>query len=261
MRDERVQLILMKLSSMKILYAIPTYKRAGDITSLNLFDEPILFVDTSEMKEYEKTYPEVKIVEHKGDKGLTPKLNTILDYARKNKYDAVWKCDDDFLGMAYFAEGYTNRTSDKVHIKEVIENICRMAQDAGTPLFMSGQVADIRKYPKQSPFNMFATLKLGAYGLLLDNDLRFDERFILKQDIDMCMQVILNYRFVFIDERYSFYCKPTMGNKGGCASYRTREREKEVMNLLKKKWGVEAFTNTVSKRVSVYTLNIANPFK
>lgn len=202
-----------------------------------------------------------KIVEYQGSQGLTPKLNFILDYARKNKYDAVWKIDDDFEAMAFFADGYTQRIKDKQKIYQVIERMTVMARDAGTPLFSVLGIPDIRRYRRNDPFSLFATLKIGCYGLLLDNNLRFDERFVMKQDIDMCMQVLMTYRYVFIENRYSFYCKPTMNNKGGVASYRTREREEKMMELLKSKWGLDAFANGKSKRASIYTLNIANPFK
>lgn len=251
------------LTGLKILIAVPTYKRAGNVPTLALFEpeDVFMFVDTQELDLYRKEHPEAKIVEYKGDKGLTPKLNAILDYARANKYDAIFKVDDDFEEMAYFAEGFTQRISDKGRIYQVIERMAVMARDAGSPLFVTLGIPDIRKYKRSEPFSLFGTLKIGAYGLLIDNDLRFDERFLMKQDIDMCLQVLLHYRFYITENRYSFYYRPTMGNKGGVASYRTREKEIKMMEMLRKKWGQMAFTNATSDRVSIYTLNIQNPFK
>lgn len=251
------------LTDLKILIAVPTYKRAGDVSTLEMFDEEdvVLFVDSQELKEYKKAYPRTKIVEYIGSQGLTPKLNFVLKYARKHKYDCIFKIDDDFQELAYFAEGHTQRISDKERIYQVIERMALMAQDANTPLFVTLGIPDIRKYKRSEPFSLFSTLKIGAYGLFVNNDLNYDERFIMKQDIDMCLQVLLNYRFFINENRYSFYYKPTMGNKGGCASYRTREKEVKMMELLKAKWGEQAFTNATSDRVSVYTLNIQNPFK
>jgi hypothetical protein len=252
-----------QITDLKILIAIPTYKRAGNVPSLALFDpeDAHLFVDTQELDLYRKEHPTAKIVEYNGTAGLTPKLNAILDYARKNKYDAVFKMDDDFEGMAYFADGYTQRLVDPARIYQVIERMAVMARDARTPLFVTLGVPDIRKYKRSDPFSLFATLKIGAYGLLLDNDLRFDERMLMKQDIDMCLQVLLNHRFFIQDNRYSFYYRPTMGNKGGVASYRTREKEEQMMAILRKKWGEQMFGAGTSDRASIYTLNIANPFK
>lgn len=250
-------------TNLKILIAIPTYKRSGNVPTLALFDpeDAHLFVDTGELDLYRKEHPNAKIVEYKGDKGLTPKLNAILDYARKNGYDAIWKIDDDFEGMAYFADGYTQRILEPARIYQVIERMAVMAKDSGSPLFVTLGIPDIRKYKRSEPFSLFSTLKIGAYGLLVDNDLRFDERMVMKQDIDMCLQVLLNHRFFIQENRYSFYYRPTMNNKGGVASYRTRDKEMKMMELLRKKWGDTAFNNPNSERVSIYTLNVANPFK
>lgn len=250
-------------TKLKILIAIPTYKRAGNVPTLALFDpkDAFMFVDTQELDLYRKEHPTAQIVEYKGKAGLTPKLNAILDYARKNKYDAVFKIDDDFEGMAYFADGYTQRIVEPDRIYQVIERMAVMAKDARTPLFVTLGIPDIRKYKRSEPFSLFSTLKIGAYGLLLDNDLRFDERMLMKQDIDMCLQVLLNYRFFIQENRYSFYYRPTMGNKGGVASYRTRDKEEQMMNILKNKWGEKMFRVGKSDRTSIYTLNIANPFK
>lgn len=251
------------ITTLKILVAIPTYKRAGNVPTLSLFDNPVLFVDTAELEQYRAEYPNATIVEYVGEGGLTPKLEFILDYALEQGYDAVFKIDDDFEAMGYFAEGYTDRTQDRKRIYNVLERTVVNALDAGTPLFSFLQVADIRKYKGNMPFNLFATLKLGAYGIVLLPELkvRFDRRFVMKQDIDFCLQTLMWYRLVWIENRYSFYCKPTMGTKGGVASYRTRDRELAMMELLRKKWGSEMFGNSTSDRASIYTLNIVNPFK
>lgn len=250
-------------TKLKILIAIPTYKRAGNVTTLNLFerDDAVLFVDTAELDAYKEAYPKAKIVEYTGSAGLTPKLNFILAYARKKNYDAIFKIDDDFEAMCCYSEGFMDRITDPARVYQVIERMAVMARDANTPLFVTAPFADIRRYKRSEPFSLFGTLKIGAYGLLIDNNLSFDERFVMKQDIDMCLRVLLEYRFFIIENRYSFYFKPTMGNKGGVASYRTREKENLMMKLLRGKWGSTAFANGTSDRASIYTLNINNPFK
>lgn len=250
-----------KTTNLKILIGIPTYRRAGDVPTLSLFDDAVLFVDKEEKEEYRKKHPEANIVEYKGRKGLTPKLNFMLDYGRENGYDVLFKMDDDFEALAYFAGGRTERLFDKDRIYQVIERIAVMAMDGNMPLFSFQSIPDIRRYKRTDPFSLFTTLKIGAYGMLLDNKLKFDERFVMKQDIDMCLQVLLNYRIMLVENRYTFYYRPTMGNKGGVASYRTKALEREMIDLLTAKWGHKSFTNTLSERVSVYTVNIANPFK
>ena len=97
--------------------------------------------------------------------------------------------------------------------------------------------------------------------MLLDNDLHFDERFVMKQDIDMCLQVLMKYRKVFMERRYSFVCRPAMSTVGGVGSYRNQDLENKMINLLRAKWGGQMFGKTASKRVNIYTLNIQNPFR
>jgi hypothetical protein len=250
------------LTNLKILIAVPTYKRAGNVPTLDLFDEPVLFVDSFEMDAYRKAHPNATIVEYVGNPGLTPKLNFILKYARENKYDAIIKVDDDFREMAYYGDGIatTYRGESRERIYQVCERLVVMAKDANIPLFSFLQIGDVRKFNPNSPFSLFATLKLGIYGMLVDNDLWFDERFKLKQDIDMCLQVLMKYRKVLIENRYSFHCKPTMGNPGGCSDYRNRPTEDKIMELLRSKWGSKSFNDNDNGRVGIYTLNIKNPF-
>lgn len=250
----------MKLTKLKILIAIPTYKRVGAVTTLELFDDPVLFVDSFEVAEYKKHYRKTKIIKFDG-KGLVPKRNFILEYARKNKYDCVVQLDDDFTSMCYFAETRIKRMKKPGEIYQVIERMAVNARDAGTPMFSVADIPDPRKYSRNKPFTLFKTQKIGMYGLFLDNDLRYDERFILQEDVDLCLQVLLKYRYVWTDARYSFYGKPVMGNKGGCVSFRNQTTELKMHELLKKKWGYDRFTKTNSKRVQSYTMNIVNPFK
>jgi hypothetical protein len=248
-------------TKLKILIAIPTYHRVDNVTTIDLFDDPVLFVDSFELEAYKKKYPSVKIVEFKGGTGIVEKRNAMLDYGRAEKYDAIWEIDDDFLGIVSFSSGFVERSFDKALIYQVIERMAVMARDCGTPLFITSQVADIRKYKRSEPFSLFATMKLGAHGLFLDNDLRYDNRISLKEDIDMCLQVLMDYRVLFQENRYSFICQPTMNTKGGCASYRTLENEKNSLDILRRKWGDTLFSKSSSKRLSNCTINISNPFK
>jgi len=231
--------------------------------SINLFDDYTLFVDSSEMDEYREAYPDAKIVEHAGPKGLTPKRNTILKYGRDNGYDAIFQVDDDFKRFCHFSGNKLVEVLDKGDIYNVIERLTAMAIDANIPLYTFSQFCDIRKYQGQRnhPFGLCVTLKIGCWGVLLNNNLNFDERFIVKADIDFGLQVLLEYRKILIENRYAFDCKAVMGNRGGVASYRNKTLEKDTIDLLYKKWGEDIFSRTSSKRVQDYTVNVRSPFK
>ena len=67
-------------------------------------------------------------------------------------------------------------------------------------------------------------------------DLRYDETLPLKEDYDMVLQTMNKYRRALRSNFLNFnFAQHT--NIGGCATYRTVEREKAQFELLRKKWG------------------------
>ena len=76
----------------------------------------------------------------------------------------------------------------------------------------------------------------GSFSGFIDPVLRYDENLPLKEDYDMTIQQCNKYRRVLRLNMFHMI-KNDHGNKGGCANYRTLEREKEQYELLLGKWG------------------------
>lgn len=66
--------------------------------------------------------------------------------------------------------------------------------------------------------------------------MRYDENIPLKEDYDMTLQQLNRYRVVLRLNMYHYICLQAV-NKGGCASLRNRQREKEENLKLLRKWG------------------------
>jgi len=256
------------LTKLKILIAIPTYGRAGDVTSHEMFTDPVLVVHTSQLADYQKAYPNVQILEYTKPEGNIPrKKNFVLDWATEQKYDVVFFIDDDYHRFNGNGSGIPTTFDDPVDIYHAIETHAQLAIDAGTALFTFHNIPDIRRYAKNKPFELFTTFKRGNFGVILSTvnkkfALRFDERFILNEDIDLGLQALHDYRMILSDSRYAFQLKNKMGAKGGLAAVRHSDREKEYHDLLQRKWGalIDDGGRSWAKRLTNYTVKVLNPF-
>jgi hypothetical protein len=233
-----------------------------------MFDDPMLVVHTSEVEAYKQHHPTTKILEYTKPEGNIPrKKNFILDWAIEKKYDVVFFIDDDYMRFNSNGSGIPTTFTDPAVIYHVIETHAQMAIDIGTPLFTFHNIPDIRRYAKNKPFELFTTFKRGNFRIVLpkkknDLALRFDERFILNEDVDLGLQALGEYRVIFSDSRFSFQLSNKMGAKGGLASVRHSEKQIEYHKLLQKKWGnlVADGGRSWAKRLTEYTIKVINPF-
>jgi hypothetical protein len=245
----------------KFFAVIPTYKRVGKITTLNLFPNATLCVNKEEYEAYKEFYPTCPIIHTpEGMYGLTPKLNYILKYCEENNINRMLKVDDDFKQMRSCLDGYSNVITDSDYISEVIERLFIMCEDSGTTLFTFDPTFDIRRYRLNDPFSLFSSIKIGIYGLIIGDGFRFDERFVLKQDMDMAMRTAWKHKFFIVENRYSFAYSLTMSTIGGCAEYRNQQREQEMINLLTQKYGRTLISVAGAERTKGYTVNLRNPY-
>ena len=114
-------------------------------------------------------------------------------------------------------------------------NAARCARVLGTPVFgFSQNGADVRKFRPQDPF-VLATWIGGAIGIV-GRELRYDPELRQRADVDFCLQALLKYRCVFMDNRFAFVHQ-RFNNTGGNAHQRSAERNTYELAYLKQKWG------------------------
>lgn len=252
-----------RLTTLKLLIAIPSYKRAGEVTASEMFDDYRIFVPPDQADDYRAHHPKKFVVEYPLPEGNIPrKKNWMMKWARENKYEVIFFLDDDYKSMNCNGSGDSVKIIDKDHIIQVIESHAILARDANAPLFTFHNITDIRRYKKNKPFTLFTTFKRGNYGIWLDSTLKFDDRFQLNEDVDLGLQALLSYRKILSDYRYSFAMKNVMGAKGGLSNFRNGEREKQFLELLRSKWGkhIAEKGRSWAERLSNYTVSTENPF-
>ena len=90
-------------------------------------------------------------------------------------------------------------------------------------------------YREYTPFSLTVPI-LGPFQAFNNLDLRYSESLPLKEDYDLSLQVLNKYRKTLRFNAYHYYVKQHT-NIGGCADYRTLEREKAQIIAFQKKWG------------------------
>jgi hypothetical protein len=147
--------------------------------------------------------------------------------------------DDDFGGMFYRFDGNPRMEVivDKDHVKSVIENSYRVAEDMGTPYFTYDGVNNPTLY---NCFNMTKFQGCSAcFGMIpkLMGDINFDERFKIMEDYDLLAHIKSVFRYVFVDMRYCVRFHDTYLQEGGCSTIRDMNTLEQTGKLLLKKYG------------------------
>lgn len=222
---------------MKVGYFAPSYKRPYKSTTQKLYPFVKLVVMESEAEEYRKNGNDIVVCPDGAQGNLCRVRNWILDNPAMD-FDAVVIMDDDFSGL--------KRTSDNNRemlfadeVEEFCENAAIMTEDCGFAFFGVNPDKSKGGYREHTPLSMLKYIRGPFQGFIkIDGKypLRYDENLPLKEDYDMTLQAIywfggcLRFNFMSYDVKQA-------EQAGGCATYRTSEREKEQFEMLQRKWG------------------------
>ena len=248
---------------MKVEINIQSYKRAGNVTTLNFCPNANLWVHSFEIEEYKKEYPQAKIMElPDSTRGNLSKVkNFILDYW-KDSADAILFLDDDMDSINYWNQTRPVSIDSEEELIAMIEKYSFLCGEWGFKLWGINLNPDKQCYREYSPFSTLSYVSSSFACFLKGNELRYDENLPLKEDYDMTIQQCLKYRGLLRVNKF-FYIKKSAENVGGCASIRSVEREEEQFNLLQQKWGSrivkkEKLSNSLShssKKVRKFDIN------
>lgn len=235
----------MKYKGKEIVVACPSYKRYK-VETLNYIPFCKVYVSPEEYESYLEFNPKYQenIVEcEKGIQGNVARVrNYILNTEFKNGADIVCIIDDDLKQINHFEMSEDGRNAyEKVKLKtdDILDFIYRysmLCHDWGFKMWGMNCNSDTLSYRQYTPFSTTSVI-LGPFSVFLKgNECRYDEALPLKEDYDMFIQNCNKYRGVLRLNKYHYVCRQSE-QKGGCAMYRTMEKEKEQFELLKKKWG------------------------
>lgn len=228
---------------MEIKYFSPSYKRPDGVTTQKYLPFCKYVVAESEAEEYLRNGHDCWIVPDSAQGSVSRIRNYILDNADADK---IVMLDDD---LSYLGR-WNRQKQTRLSADDVLE-FCEMgfslADDLGVKYWGVNILPDKGAYREYTPFSMTSVI-LGPFQAFNGLDLRYDEKLPLKEDYDLSLQVLNKYRSTLRFNAYHYVCKQQT-NKGGCASYRTIEREKQQFLAFQKKWGSKIVKmDTASKK-------------
>jgi hypothetical protein len=209
----------------------PSYKRAKTVRTHKLLDKVIYAVHEFEKEEYKKEGFEI-IVLPDGIRGNIPNVrNWLLDQKFQKELLFI---DDDIDGFNYWQNCKQIKLSGQ-RLLDHIENMLELAKSWGVSLFGVNPASDKGSYREYTPFSTTSYISCSFHGLINCKH-RYDSNLPLKEDYDLCIQICNDERQILRFNQYSL-SKKDHKNRGGCADYRTVEREKLQMKAFQKKWG------------------------
>lgn len=223
---------------MEISINVPTYRRAGMCDTFRLLPSADFWIHKFEVEEYRKAYPKMRtMVLPDRIKGNVARVrNYILDKTVGD--DVSVQIDDDTSHLLYFEGKKKINVKKEAEIVKFIEKMSIVARDFGAKLWGVNVNPDKQNYREYTPFSTLSYISASFSCFLKGNELRYDERFSLKEDYDMTIQQINRYRRVFRVNKWA-YQKKGAEQKGGCATYRNVRKEIGQIEALQRKWGGE----------------------
>ena len=209
----------------------PSYKRADSVVTQQYLPYCKYVVAEFEADDYLREGHDCWVVPDSAQGNVSRIRNYILDHAGTDKIVIV---DDD---MRFIGRWDTQKQIrlDAAGVFEFIESGFNIVDDIGIKYWGMNLLPDKGAYREYSPFS-FKSMVLGPFQAFNNLDLRYDENLPLKEDYDLSLQVLNKYRMTFRFNMY-FYSVKQHENPGGCADYRTLDREKSQFLALQRKWG------------------------
>lgn len=256
---------------MEIRICCPSYHR-DIVKSFDFFGDLLkVYVCETEYDNYIKHNPKFKdnfIKMKKGVQGNVSRVrNYILDDCFKNGCDVCCIVDDDMSYIGY----YEDKTIHKLEKEDILPFIAKyslLCKEFGFYLWGVNLNSDKQCYREYSPFSTTSCI-LGPFSChLAGGDVRYDEGLPLKEDYDLAIAHLNKHRGILRVNKYHYVCEQST-NKGGCATYRNIEREKEQLGKLQQKWGKDIVKldsndrshNKVKRKVVDYNPVINVPIK
>ena len=210
----------------------PSYKRSSSCFTQKYIKKCLYVVMESEAEEYLKNGHKIMVCPDSAQGNVSRIRNWILENSPKKNLVIL---DDDIKSFGRF-NGNKPKKMNEEEFYEFLESAFILVEESGAKFWGVNCIGDKGSYREYTPFSLSNFIGGPFQGHILDHDLRYDESLPLKEDYDMVLQQLNKYRKVF---RFNFihYFAKMHENIGGCASYRTLDREKQQMKALRRKWG------------------------
>lgn len=225
---------------------IPSYGRADNVKTAELFPNAVIVCPESQAADYKKNYPNMRFMvcpdEIEGN--MARKRNWIKDNAQKEWFIM---CDDD-MDCIIMNEGMKQHKMECQHMMEVFHNAFVMCEELGTVLWGLNLQSDPKFYREYSPFSTLSVV-LGPFSGHIKSSLRYDCRLPTKEDYDYSLKVLQRYHAILRLNKYAYKVGHIKNQKGGSISIRRMEMEEEQNKLLQKKWGKKIVKYNMAKDI------------
>lgn len=220
--------------SSSVKFVVVSKDRAGKVLNVGLYRETGLefwiCCDTSQKEEYGKYYDNLLVI---GDfPSKIAKINGVLKYFGKGA--KVVFADDDVIHLEYWADGHKLTAED---IKIYVHNMFEAIEDIGTIVWFTQQPTRIltRKFIFcRAPIAFWGLGRGVFWGIKWDGHL-FDEKYVIREDLMITLEVIRRYGKVLIDNRILAHCKQYEEDKSE-HKYR-RELSQQVLEYFLRDYG------------------------
>ena len=220
----------------KLHIAIRSYKRAGNVKTLEIFHNGYIWIPESQLNDYLEYYKKDQIITIPDDEdGNCPKKNNAI----LNRCDSDWILilDDDITDICYF-ENAEIHSVKYIEIENIVIHYFQLAEELGVKLWGMNQNSDPLSYRTYNPVCFLSPI-LGPCGGHINTELRYDPDTGTKEDYDFWLQNINKYRKTFRVNKYFYKHYHGSGLSGGLLGTRSMEYEKKSLNRLQKKWGTK----------------------
>lgn len=227
---------------MKISINCPSYKRPY-VETLEYLPQCKVWIREEEYPEYQAKNPGATFEILQSKQGNISRVrNEILDREFAAGADVVCIVDDDLKGIYSFeksphnAFGYEKHLVHADEFEQFVYKHSIMCKEAGFYLWGVNLNKDPLSYRHSQPIST-ASIILGPFSChMKGSKVRYDERIPLKEDYDLAIQHLNEYRGILRMNKFHYDCKQST-QAGGCATIRNYQTEKSQFDLLVKKWG------------------------
>ncbi len=213
------------------MIAIPSKGRPDAVKSQVLVTSARVFVPEHEVEDYERCGTQHVVGVPAEVRGITATRNWILDNA-----DDEWvvMVDDD-IKLVGWTRLYRHTCKHSSFTEADFLRECVVAfdlcEDIGFRIWGPSTLNALCAIYPTNPFLWKTYVTASCIGIRNDGTLRFDERFPVKEDYELCLRCIVEDGGV-LGVRYWYWVNEHWGTNGGCGAYRTQEMERNAIALL-----------------------------
>jgi hypothetical protein len=214
-----------------VIFAVPSKGRAHRTTTQDVLPSAVFFVPESESQDYaDAGIRNIRAVPSEVV-GITATRNWILDNVESLR---VVMIDDDVKTQGWrklHDRSSEHRPGNEAFWTAESRKLFQITQQMGFRIWGVSTVSALRAIYPYKPFNFRSYITASFMGIWNDGRTRFDERFPVKEDYELCLRCVVEDGGV-LAARYLYWENEHWTTPGGCADYRTREIEEKAIKDL-----------------------------